>query len=128
MSEIEIDENVILIRINKLYHESMSEEEMYEATRGIWKIGVRREKADYAFAIYQGEVKEVFYIGSWFPACTLHYNTRNMQDAISNVKMKGRWEFEGTLAEDSIRDKYIGKSFKHYLPHGASNPIIYANC
>ncbi|MDA3791275.1 MAG: hypothetical protein PF503_22605 [Desulfobacula sp.] len=85
-------------------------------------------KADYAFFVYRGEVKEVFAIKSWYPACTLTYNTRNIQDAIRKVKVEGRWEFEGKIAEDNIRNKYIGKSVKHYLPYGASNPIVYINC
>jgi hypothetical protein len=128
MDKIKITENVILIRINRLYHENITEEELYEATRGIWRVGIRRENADYAFSVYRGEVKETFVIKSWFPACTLHYKTRNMQDAITKVKKEGRWEFMGELAEDNIRNKYIGKSVKHYLPFGSSNPIFYINC
>ncbi len=128
MDNIEISENVILIRINQLYHENITEEELYEATRGIWRVGIRRENADYAFSVFKGEVKEVFAIKSWFPACTLPYKTRNLQDAISKVKIEGRWEFKGELAEDNIRNKYIEISVKHYLPYGASNPITYINC
>ena len=127
MNDTEITENVILIRINQLYHEQMTDEELYEATRGIWKVGTRREKADYAFSVYKGTIVEVFSISKWFPACTLQYKTRNMKDAISRVNVHERWEFDGQLANDDIRDKYIGKSVKHYLPHGASNPIIYIN-
>lgn len=128
MNEVEIIEDVILIRFNQLYHENITEEELYEATRGIWRIGTRRDKADYAFSVYKGVVKEVFAIKSWFHACTLPYKTRNMQDAIRKVKIEGRWEFEGELAEDNIRNKYIGKSVKHYLVRGNANPIVYINC
>ena len=128
MEQIEITENVLLIRINRLYHEHITEEELYEATRGIWKIGIRRERADYAFSVYKGQVKEVYEIKSWFPACTLPYKTRNMQDAISKVRKEGRWEFEGDIAQDDVREKYIGTSVKHYFSFGASNPITYINC
>ena len=128
MEEIKITENVLLIRINQLYQEHMTEEELYEATRGIWKVGIRRERADYVFSVYKGLVEEVYEIKSWFPACTLPYKTRNMQDAISKVTVEGRWEFEGEIAKDHIRKKYNGKSVKHYLPYGASNPAIYINC
>lgn len=128
MAKIEIIENVILIRINRLYHEKMSMDELYEATRGIWRIGIRREKADFVFAVYKGEVVEVYSIISWFPACTLPYKTRNIQEEISNVKVQERWEFDGKLADESVRHKYIGKSVKEYFMDGASNPVMYINC
>ena len=129
MKEIEITENVILIRINRLFHKNITEEELYEATRGIWRVGSRRENADYAFSVYKGKVKEVFVIKSWFPACTLHYKTRIMRDAIQNIDKTRRWEFDGEIAESNVRDKYIGKSVKNYLPSfGGTNPIIYVNC
>jgi uncharacterized protein len=65
---VDIHEKAILIRINRLYRYGMSEVELYEATRGVWKIGKRREKADYAFAVFRGIVKEVYKITQWFPA------------------------------------------------------------
>lgn len=127
--EVGINEKVILVRINKLYREFMTEEEMYEATRGIWRVGPRRNEADYAFTVYQGFVKEIYKINRWYPACTLEYKTRPMLKAIQDVKQIGRWEFDGMVAENNIRDKYIGRSIKSYLPSfGGANPIIYINC
>ena len=123
-NEAMIEEKVILVRINKLYHDSMTPEEMYEATCGVWKVGERREEADYAFTVFQGEVKEVYRINSWLPAGTSSYNTRPTSD----VEVEGRWEFNGALAEEGIRNRYIGKSVKEYLPVGAVNPIVYINC
>ena len=128
LNETVITEDVILIRINKLFYESMTDEEIYEATRGIWRIGVRKEKADYAFAVYMGFVKEVFEIIRWLPACTLPYRTRAMKNAIENVNIMGRSEFEGKVADDRIRNKYIGKSVKDYFQFGEANPIKYINC
>jgi hypothetical protein len=122
--EAGIDEKVILVRINKLYHESMTPEEMYEATRGVWKVSDRRYKADYAFTVFQGEIKEVYKINSWLPAGTSSYATRPRSD----VDVEGRWEFDGELAEEDVRKKYIGKSVKEYLPRGLANPIVYINC
>ena len=51
---VKISHKVILITINKLYRSRMSSDELYESTRGIWKVGKRRERAEFAFAIYQG--------------------------------------------------------------------------
>jgi hypothetical protein len=96
----------------------MSPKELYEATRGFWVIGPRRDKAELALAIYQGVVREVYRIRSWHPAATLHYATR---DAEAN-RGSGRWEFEGEIAVD-VRDEYLGRS----VGKGGQNPIRYVN-
>lgn len=115
---IEVTHKAILITINKLYRSNMSASEILEATRGIWKIGKRREKAEYAMAIFQGIVREVFSVQSWHKAGTLNYEWRDF----SNFKGSGRWEFEGHVAED-IREMYIGKS----VGKSGQNPIQYKN-
>ena len=57
-----IDESVMLIRINKTYSPTMSKQDLYDVTRGVWKVGDRRNAPSYAFAVYQGYVKEVYKI------------------------------------------------------------------
>jgi hypothetical protein len=96
----------------------MTPEELYEATRGIWKVGRRREQVDYAMAVYQGVVREVYAIRSWHPAGTLEYQTRTDIDARRDL---GRWEFDGVVADD-IRDEYVGFS----VGKGGQNPIRYS--
>lgn len=117
-----ITEPAILIRINQKYHYGMSQQELFEATRGVWKIGTRREKARLAFAIYKGIVKEVYVVNSWHQAGTLPYQTR------SDINHPGRWEFDGSLAPHDVREKYIDKSVEEYFPPKAQNPITYVNC
>jgi len=102
----------------------MTPEELYEATRGVWKLGKRREKAEYVFSVADGEIKEVYKINAWFPAGTQTYKTRPEKD----VLVDGRWEFSGTLAPEAIRKNYIGNSVRRYFPRGAANPIQYVNC
>lgn len=129
MNQTIINEKVILIRINKLYYALMTPEEMYEATRGIWRVGSKRNEVDYAFAVYQGIVKETYKVHQWYPACTFEYKTPGMLSAIQKVNKTGRWEFEGEIAESNIREKYVGRSVKNYLPSfGGANPITYVNC
>ena len=62
----DIDDSVLLIRINKYYHYGMTERELYDATRGVWKIGENRDNAKYAFAVYGGIVREVIKLGNGF--------------------------------------------------------------
>ncbi len=119
---LEITEKGILIRISERYKENMSATYLYESTRGVWKIGnERHEKADYAFAIANGFILEVYKIDSWHPAGTTHYTTRD------DVNITGRKEFLGTLAEESIRAKYLAKDVHEYFKQGNSNPINYIN-
>lgn len=108
----------ILITINKMYRSNMSALELYEATRGTWVVGPRRNIAEFAMAVYQGIVREVYRIIEWHPACTLEYKTRDSSD----FRDKNRWEFTGEVAQD-IRDEYVGFS----VGKGGQNPIRYEN-
>lgn len=111
----------VLIRINRLFDYDMSEQELYEVTRGIWTIGLRRNSVRYAMAVYEGVVREVYQIAAWHPAGSTSYRTRKRAD----VRVRGRWEFTGTKAPDSIRRRYIDQSVEAYLSGGSQNPIAY---
>ena len=97
------------------------EQELYEAPRGIWKIGPRRNTVQYAMAVYEGVVREVYQIEAWYPAGSTSYHTRNRSD----VRARGRWEFTGAKAPDSIRRRYVDRSVEGYLRAGSQNPIAY---
>jgi serine/threonine protein kinase len=70
---VRITEPALLIRINRLYREGMSAEALYDSTRGVWRVGTRREGAKYAMAVYGGVVREVYEIDRWHPAGTTPY-------------------------------------------------------
>ena len=122
--EVEVNDDIISITINQLYHSKISDEELYESTRGVWKVGERREKAEYAFAVFQGVVREVYNIHTWHKAGTQIYKFRE----ISSDDYPNRWEFQGEIAESKIREKYLRKSIRNYLSRGSQNPIKYINC
>jgi len=119
----ELNHPVLLIRINQLYRRGMTDAELYEATRGIWKVGRRREGVRYALAVFHGLVREVYEVKAWHPAGTLHYETRSF----SEVRESGRWEFEGSVAADDVRNAYLHKSVRNYLKSGSLSPTIYVN-
>lgn len=117
--KVEVEHKAILITINKLYRSDMSPEELYEVTRGIWRVGeINRNKVEFAMAVYQGIVLEVYRIKRWYPAGTLKYKTRDS----SEFKTSGRWEFSGSVAKD-IRDQYVDFS----VGKAGQNPIRYIN-
>ena len=105
-----ITEPAILIIINRRYYRGISQEELYESTRQSWVIGKRRNKARYAFSIYNGIIRQVYEIEKWY--C-----------AENNVK---RWMFDGKIA--ASLQHYVGGDVSHYLTPGAQNPIKYVNC
>lgn len=130
MEEADITERVILIRINQLYRYGMDADSLYDATRGIWVIGPRRECAEYAFSVFKGIVMEVYKIKHpWHQAGKQKTVYKTRPDCNESFEIEPpRWEFEGDVAEKEIREKYLKKSVKRYLSNGSQNPIKYVNC
>src|SRR5215212_6297311 len=86
--EIEIVEPAILVKVDRRFRPDMRDDELYEITRGNCVIGERRNKAKYAFCVYNGMVKQVYEIQGWLP-----------------VQAQSRWRFDGLVAQDM--QKYV---------------------
>lgn len=115
------DQNVALIRINKTYDPSFNELQLYEATRGIWEIAAsKREKVQFACAVFDGIIREVYEISGWFDAGTTMYGTRSAEGFMGS----GRFEFVGKIAEIEISKKYRNKKIStEILPFGFAGSI-----
>ncbi|AMT97245.1 MULTISPECIES: hypothetical protein [Psychrobacter] len=114
---LEITEPSMLIRINELFRDDMSDEELYNATRSSWRVSLNRaNNVEYALSVYKGIVREVYLITAWQEA-----------DPTAHEKNNGRFEFIGNIAEDTIRNKYKLKSVKHYFKKGNMAPFMYIN-
>lgn len=113
---IEIQEPSLLIIVNKLFHRGMDTETLYEITRGNWVLGSRRQKARYAFAVYNGVVRQVYQIHIWSSVTARSPMQRTQQ----------RWRFDGVVAEELSH--YVGGNVESYIVPGAQNPIRYINC
>jgi hypothetical protein len=123
--DVEIEHSVVLINISRMYHYGMTNLELYDATRGVWKVGNRRKNADYAFSVFGGIVRAVYTIAAWIPAG----ETMTSRDyAEKDYNLSERFEFVGKLAPEKIQRKYVGKSIREYFAPGAQNPIKYVNC
>ncbi len=121
---IEVTEPALLIRIPRFYRRGMSAQALYEATRGVWKVGQRREVAKFAFAVFEGLIMAVYEIESWHPAGSTVYTTRHSEE----VRRPGRWEFCGREAGGNMAAKYVGRSVASCFPRGQQNPVVYVNC
>ena len=121
---VEIDEPAVLINISRSFRHGMSARELYEYTRGVWRIGPRREKAQFALAVFHQVVQEVYEIQGWYRAYSTFSERYEREESGGD---SSRWEFVGTPAKQ-IRGKYVGKSVAKYMSHGAQNPIRFVNC
>lgn len=109
-----LDDAVVIININSSYKRGSNS--FYEATKEYWVIGARQqERVKYALSEYRGLIVEVFEIDNWYPV-----NTKDKQG-----KDKIKWGFNGKIASEEIRQKYINKSVAHAKKKGAANPIRY---
>lgn len=127
---IDIDDPVIMIRINQAFRYSMSEIELYDYTRGQWVLNPDNAKhAKYAFSVYEGVVQEVYQIHDWYKAGTT-FSVRQGNQNIERGAYEGiekRYEFIGNIAPENIREKYRFKSVGNYFVRGNANPIKYIN-
>ena len=125
MKKIIIEENVVNVQISKTYKEitvltenvdekglflkltrsyntkGMTPDELYNATRKEWKVNINRAtQAEYVFALHNNDIVEVYKPLNWYV----------------NIKT-GRLMFEGQLAPNVIRQKYLGmhiSKFENY--------------
>lgn len=125
-----VEESVVAININRQYPRASNAEELYQVTRSMWRLNPERaNRARYAFAVYQGVIKEVYKVERWMPAtqATRRFwrERENLQGEDFGETHDGRSEFIGEIAPQEIRKKYVDKK----LPGRPSqNPIRYFNC
>ena len=97
---VQIDEYGLFIRPSRLYYDGIGDEELYEITRGIWKVGKRREKADYAFTVIGFKIIAVYKIYSWHKALETEYQLRkdrNYLYLLTQDEIRNRYEFLGEI-------------------------------
>lgn len=119
----DVTDNIMFIRINKLYRNNMTPLELYEATRGYWKVNIdQARKVDYVLSVYDGMVLEVYEIAEWLSAKSTFMERVDTRDGEA---LTDRYEFVGRIADDGVRKKYAEKSVTAFFPPGNANPIKY---
>ena len=70
ISRQDLTENVVMIRINKAYHDGMSANELYDATRGIWRRKI--ESVSLQDGLHYRGVLQHFLKMVFIPKCNVH--------------------------------------------------------
>ena len=118
LEEEDITDNVILLKIKKFYREGMSARELYDVTRGYWRVAsIKRERVDFAFAVFNGIVREVYKVEKWLPALSTFTERSDVRVCKPQKVKNEKYEFVGRIADEEIRMKYRGKSVKELMPN-----------
>jgi len=119
----DVTDNIMFIRINKLYRNDMTPLELYEATRGYWKVNIEQaRKVDYVLSVYDGMVLEAYAPAEWLPAKATFMERKDSRDAEG---VADRYEFVGRIADVPVRKKYVDKLASSFFSPGNANPIKY---
>ena len=117
----EIGKDCVIININKSYKRGSGENAIYHATKEIWAIKEhRRNQIKYVLSEYKGLIVEVFKVRKWYSK-ERGYNP--------GAKKYGQtylgYGFEGIIAEEFKRNKYINKTISPYKKRGFASVLIF---
>ena len=116
----DITDDIIIIKLNRSYRSGMSSEELYDITRGCWKRRMESvERAEFALAVYMGEVIEVYRIFAQYSALEEIRDTVPFDPEVE----RGRIIFKGEVADEKVRGKYIGKNVSKLFKRGEASPV-----
>ena len=126
LTERDIHHDLVVIKINRTYYDGISAEALYDYTRGIWKRKIESVSvADYALSVVFGIVVEVYKIDHWMPASETKFTARK----VDPKKAAERIAFVGSVAEESVRKRYVGKSVANLYKYGDANPVrVFLKC
>ena len=104
-----IDEPTLIVVINQAWRPGFTADQVYEATRGHWRVGATsREAVTLVIGVADHHVRGVYRPESWF--------------ASPLYREEGRWGFEGVPANDL--QAILGTSVDRLRPaKGAANPV-----
>jgi len=116
-----IDNNCIIININKKYKRGKGANSIYEATKETWTIRKKRlDQLKYVLSEYKGLIVEVFEIEEWYEK-ERGYTSKSKKYGQKKIG----FGFNGKIASDQIRDLYIYKSIAHAKKRGDASAIRY---
>ncbi len=133
LREEDIKHKILVIKINKLYRRNMSDDELYDSVRGVWRASMNNaQSVEYVFGVYNSLIVAVYKPTRWYK-CKEAPEKRPRQDEILTPQTENRIffvdeGFEQGYPHDENETFYFGKSIAGLkLNQGAQNPITYLN-
>ena len=122
----EMGSDCVLININRTYKRGNGTDPIYQATKETWLISEwRLPKIKYVLSEFRGLIVEVFEVQKWYPKQRPKNKTIDREKNIKiQVHVTG-YGFDGIVAPDEIRNKYINKSVADLKQRGAAQVIRY---
>lgn len=116
-----IPKDTIIININSSYRRASGVDKLYTATKERWRMDKSRLVGiKYVLSEYKGLIVEVFEVEKWYPI-KRQYNPGSKKAG----KTYTGYGFDGHVAPNLVRNKFLNKSVAHKKKRGASNPITY---
>lgn len=124
---VDPQEPVVLVNIAREWDRELTPEALYERARQYWLCAPQRHAAEYAMAVGNGIIREVYRIDSWHEVdmATVPIDPGRKGAGKPLPRRTKRKAFKGHIAEDAIKQRYVGKSVHHLL---SRNPIKWLNC
>lgn len=133
LREEDIKHKILVIKINKLYRRDISDDELYDSVRGVWRASMNNaQSVDYVFGVYNSLIVAVYKPTRWYK-CKEAPEKRPRQDEALTPQTENRIffvdeGFENGYFHDENQTFYCGKSIARLkLNQGAQNPITYLN-
>jgi hypothetical protein len=119
----------VLININRQWHRGLpaNQSKLYAAVRGEWVIQPKRHRAQYAFAIARGIIRQVYVIdGSQGGHGWVNLSMASRFPELQKHQKGDRYVMTAEVASDLAR--FIGQSVFHLQKPSARNPIRWLHC
>ena len=106
-----VEASIVFVKINRGYRATFGPDDIYQQTRGHWRVSARsRAAVTHAAGVAHGVVRGVYRIGEWFPS-----------EVPGDVD---RWGFHGQAAPELAH--IVGTHVRHlFKTDGQQNPVNY---
>ncbi|MEI8202911.1 MAG: hypothetical protein WCH34_07865 [Bacteroidota bacterium] len=118
---VKIENDCIIININKKYQRGKGGQSIYEATKETWTIDKNKlYELRYVLSEFRGLIVEVFEVFEWYE------KERGYTPGAKKFgQTKIGFGFTGKIAPDEIRNQYVNKSIAHVKTRGSASAIRY---
>lgn len=127
----DIKHEILVIKINKLYHRDISADELYDSVRGVWRASKKNaQSVEYVFGVYNSLIVAVYKPTQWY-TCKEAPEKRPRQDEILTPRTENRIffvddNFKNRISLDENQKFYLNKSISNLkINQNAQNPITY---